>query len=360
MNKTFKVDFVGRYTNPEMFTSGTGRYFLELYKRLGSVLDIKIIDNSLYKLPFFKYTISSEIYKLKVLREHRRDSVMHILSNIDMSRLYRIYSDNTIVTCHDMVPFIYPEYYIGDKSALYEMIRAKKIITVSKASKNDIEKYLKIPSEKIQVILQGVSNEFQPIKLEKNDIFVKHNIPRNRDIILYVGDEQPRKNLSILIKSFYKLKKINTNVMLLKVGKSGWPGSRDLLKKLIFNLKLEKDIFFIDYVPFEDLPKLYSIASLFVFPSLYEGFGIPPLEAMACGVPVITSNTSSLPEIVGDAGSMVDPCDIDELTKAMNEIIITDGLRKDMIKKGLERAKLFSWDKTAKETLKVYEEVYNE
>lgn len=120
---------------------------------------------------------------------------------------------------------------------------------------------------------------------------------------------------------------------------------------------LQNDVIFTGYISDGDLPALYNAADLFVYPSLYEGFGLPPLEAMACGCPVITSNTSSLHEVVGDAGIMVDPYDVDRLADAMHKVLSNDGLREDMIKKGLERAEMFSWEKTARETLKVYEEV---
>ena len=127
--------------------------------------------------------------------------------------------------------------------------------------------------------------------------------------------------------------------------------------KTVRQLGLQKEVIFTGYIPDGDLPSLYNAADLFVFPSIYEAFGLPPLEAMGCGVPVITSDRGAFPEVVGDAGIMVDPYDIDGLAKAMHEILNNDGLREDMIKKGLERAKLFSWEKCAKEVLEVYEEV---
>ncbi|MEA3458002.1 MAG: glycosyltransferase family 1 protein, partial [Candidatus Thermoplasmatota archaeon] len=128
----------------------------------------------------------------------------------------------------------------------------------------------------------------------------------------------------------------------------------------INKLNLQNDVVFTGYVSDEDLPALYNAADLFVYPSIYEGFGLPPLEAMACGTPVITSNTSSLPEVVGDAGIMVDPPDVDRLADAMHEVLTNEGLRANMIKKGLGRAEMFSWEKCARETLEVYEEVYGE
>ena len=116
---------------------------------------------------------------------------------------------------------------------------------------------------------------------------------------------------------------------------------------------------FTGYLPDEDLPALYNAADLFVYPSIYEGFGLPPLEAMSCGCRVITSNTSSLPEVVGDAGIMIDPYDTDALTSSIYEVLTNNELRADMVKKGLERAKMFSWEKTAEETLEIYKDVCN-
>lgn len=140
------------------------------------------------------------------------------------------------------------------------------------------------------------------------------------------------------------------------VGGKGWKYTEifDLIK--IF--KLKDDVIFTDYVPDNDLVKFYNIADLFVYPSLYEGFGLPPLEAMACGCPVITSNISSLPEVVGDAGLMIDPNDVENLTESMHEILTKEGLKEDYIKKSLERAKMFSWKKTAEQTWETYMETY--
>jgi glycosyltransferase involved in cell wall biosynthesis len=139
------------------------------------------------------------------------------------------------------------------------------------------------------------------------------------------------------------------------VGRLGWKYNKifDTLEEL----HLKDDVIFVGYVPDEDLMKLYNTTELFVFPSFYEGFGLPPLEAMACGCPVITSNTSSLPEVVGDAGILVDPHDPKALANEMQNVLINESFRADLSKKSLERANLFSWKQTAKETWKVYEEV---
>lgn len=141
---------------------------------------------------------------------------------------------------------------------------------------------------------------------------------------------------------------------MLKIGNPQWPKAREKLEKLIKELNLKEDVIFLGYVPTEELPKFYNAADLFVYPSLYAGFGLPPLEAMACGTPVITSNLSSLPEVVGNAGIMINPYDKNQLVKAMYKVLTDKNLRENLIKKGLERAKIFNWEKAARETLRVY------
>jgi len=143
---------------------------------------------------------------------------------------------------------------------------------------------------------------------------------------------------------------------LILIGSLGY-GSEEILKT-VEELGLSKHVIFLGYVPDQDLIKFYNTADLFVFPSLYEGFGLPPLEAMACGCPVITSNTSSLPEVVGNAGFTLDPVDYDSFAEAMYQILTSETLKNEMRDKSLERAKMFTWDKTASETWKVYEQVF--
>jgi glycosyltransferase involved in cell wall biosynthesis len=160
-----------------------------------------------------------------------------------------------------------------------------------------------------------------------------------------------------LIQAFHNLKnKERLPHKLVIAGKKGWL-YREIFKT-VDTLGLAGDVKFTGHVPWEDLPFLYNLAEIFVYPSFYEGFGLPPVESMACGCPVITSNTSSLPEVVGDAGILIDPRDKEGLSKAIHETITDDDLRRRMRTKGLQRAKRFSWERCARETLKVYEEVY--
>jgi glycosyltransferase involved in cell wall biosynthesis len=268
-----------------------------------------------------------------------------------------------ILTIHDLTPLLYPHTHMKHSVIIWnstlKLIKNKIdiIIADSQNTKNDCIKYLNIFEKKIKIIYSAADEIYQPINNKreiKEEIYKKYNV--EIPFILYVGTLEKRKNIPTLIKAFYKLKKMNIPHKLVIVGGRGW--LYDDIFKTVEALKLQKDVIFTGYVPKEDLVKFYNLADLFVYPSLYEGFGLPPLEAMACGCAVITSNTSSLPEVVGDAGILVDPYNVEELAKIMYEVLTNEGLRKELSKKGLERAKLFNWRKTAEETWKVYEEVY--
>jgi glycosyltransferase involved in cell wall biosynthesis len=218
----------------------------------------------------------------------------------------------------------------------------------------------RISEKKIEVVYLGKSRDFQPItdKSSIDNFREKNNL--KRDFILYVGTLEPRKNITGLINAYRLFKDMTPylNYALVIGGGKGWMYS-DIFE-LIEKLSLMNDVIFLGYVQDKELPILYNAAKLFVYPSLYEGFGLPVLEAMACGVPVITSNTSSLPEIVADAGIMLDPLDINALAKAMHNVLMDDSLRHSLIEKGLKRAENFSWEKTAAMTMNIYRKVLSE
>ena len=265
-------------------------------------------------------------------------------------------------TICDLSLLLFPETHrkssvIMHKLLFYPAVKnLDKVITISENSKRDIMEHLKVPEEKIRVIYVAADEQFKP--LEEEDVAeIKREYNLDFPFILSLSVLEPRKNLPILIKSFHKLKNQGLGHRLVIGGGKGW--KYENIFRTVEELGLDKEVIFLGCVPGEDLPKLYNAADLFVFPSLYEGFGLPPLEAMACGCPVITSNTSSLPEVVGDAGVMVDPYDVNGWAEAMDRVLLNKGLKQDMRERGLERAKMFSWEKTAKETLRVYEEVYN-
>ncbi len=237
-----------------------------------------------------------------------------------------------------------------------EAAGADRIISVSESTRQDLINLYKIDQEKIKTIYLGVGEEFQKLKVdssvggEKLKIKEKYRLPDK--FVLYLGTIEPRKNIIGLIRAFELLKDKNSDLAdlwLVIAGVKGW-----LYDEIFEEAKKSKysgRILFTGFIEPADKVYLYNLASLFVYPSLFEGFGFPPLEAMACGVPVITSNISSLPEIVGNAGLMIDPYNISELAWAMEEVLSDAVLREELASRGLERARIFSWDKCAGETL---------
>ena len=278
-----------------------------------------------------------------------RQDLAFLLELIDLKK--------TIVTCHDIIPIAYyhtqnPIWKLNAKG----LRKAEKIITVSEFSKKDIIKHIRYPEDKIEIIPPAVNHNLYYQNRNKS-ILKKYGIKEDEKVILYVGAEEPRKNIQVLINSFDKLKSKISQIKLLKVGTPNYLRVREKLLKQIESLNLQKDVIFAGYVPESELAKIYNAVDLFVFPSLYEGFGIPPLEAMACGTPVITSNSSSLPEVVGDAAIIIDPYDANKFAEEMYEVLTEDGLREEMIRKGLDRSKMFSWEKAARKTREIYEQV---
>ena len=264
-----------------------------------------------------------------------------------------------VVTIHDLSSLLYPGSHTLSHRIHMSLIpasakKARKIIVPSLSVKKELEEQLGVPQEKIAVIHEGVGEEFiiisDQVKLAK--IKQKYGLPDK--YILYVGTLEPRKNVEKLIEGFNSARKNMEGYKLIIVGKRGWQD------QTIFNkvtaLKLENEVVFLGYVPDEDLPALYNLAQAFVYPSLYEGFGLPVLEAMACGTPVITSNLSSLPEVAGEAGILIDPMNIEAIAEALQKVIAQKGLGADLRAKGLDRAKAFSWKVCAEKTLKVYQE----
>jgi len=265
-----------------------------------------------------------------------------------------------ILTIHDLTPIIFPETFPSHiaRSWVFFLSIIKKqvdfIIVDSYNTREDCIKYLGISENKIGVTHLAADSRYCPLKYNiKEDLERDYNI--NYNFILHVGTVEARKNIISILKALYKVKKMGLNYKLVNIGAMGWKHEKILEE--IQKLNLEKDVIFPGYVPDEDLIKFYNVADLLVYPSLYEGFGLPPLEAMACGTPVISSNTSSLPEVVGEAGIMVDPMDVGALTESIYRVLTNPNLQEDMRKKGLERSKMFTWEKTAKETWKIYEMV---
>jgi len=238
--------------------------------------------------------------------------------------------------------------------------RASHIIAVSQNTKSDLMKYLNIPENKISVIYNGVDhNIFKPY--QPYDLRPHHTILRtlhHKPYILYVGSERRRKNLGRLFEAFARLKGEFPQLKLVKIGGPGRSEQfrSDTLKRLSA-LGITEDVIFVEHISEVDLAYYYSSAALLAYPSLYEGFGLPLLEAMACGCPVVSSNTSSLPEVVSEAGIMVNPYRTRRLAQAMRQVLTDKQLRDKMVRRGLEQSTKFSWERTAGLTLDVYNKV---
>lgn len=271
----------------------------------------------------------------------------------------------SVVTIHDMAPFLFPESFTAMQRAhlkfhfRHAAKNANKVITVSEQSKTDIVNILGIDDTKVVSIPNGVSDEFckinDPERLEA--LRAKYQLAKN--VILCVGTLQPRKNIDVAIRAFSQLKKQkDTPHQLVIVGRTGWLW-KDIVR-LVAELNMEKDVVFIGAAEDNELPLFYNIAEVFLNPSSYEGFGLTCLEAMACGTPVIAANVSAFPEVVGDAGILVTPKSVEELAHAMSDVLYNNSLKGELIKKGLERVKRFSWAQTAEKTIDVYKQIIGE
>jgi len=271
-----------------------------------------------------------------------------------------VFPYKTVVTIHDLNFLRFPKSFtLRTYLALATQIRlsaqkADAIIAVSESTKLDIVEMLKIPEKKVTVIYNGVNERFKSPQKQMDVKVIKQKYGLD-NYILCVGSIVPQKNLVRLLNAFALLKKSNTIYQLAIVGGSAWK-SEAVLKE-IKRLNLSREVIMTGYVSDDDLPLIYSGATVFVYPSLYEGFGLPVLEAMACGTPVITSNVSSLPEVSGSAAILVDPYNIDEISEAMRRVVQDKNLQQELIDKGLEQVKKFSFNKMAKETFIIYEQL---
>jgi glycosyltransferase involved in cell wall biosynthesis len=234
--------------------------------------------------------------------------------------------------------------------------QADRVLTVSEASKRDILQYFRIPEEKIVVIHNAIDERFNQPPTPEEVERVRERYQLNDPFVLYAGNIKPHKNLERLIEAFHMFRRPGfEQVKLLIIGDE--ISKYATLRRAVHRHKLHKHVRFFGFVPDQTLAVLYRLAAVFVFPSLYEGFGLPPLEAMASGAPVITSNVSSLPEVVGDAAVLIDPRSPESIADAMRRVLSDDALRLRMIERGLLRARHFSWERSIRRVHEIYEEV---
>ncbi|MBU1006042.1 MAG: glycosyltransferase family 4 protein [Candidatus Omnitrophica bacterium] len=265
------------------------------------------------------------------------------------------------VTVHDTSPISNPEWFTKKERLIFKFLgnsikKADKIITVSEFSKHELLEHFMVDQKKISVIYNGVNEIFKPDteKIFSAGIKTKYSLPD--DYILCVSRFNSRKNISLLIKAFSIFKKNNkNNIKLILVGAND--GKSENLKALADSLCITSEVIFPGYIAYSDLPAIYASAALFVFPSFYEGFGIPPLEAMACGIPVIVSDIPVFSELLGDSAIKIDPHSEENLASAMEKVIFDGNLRENLINRGIKTAEKFKWQKTAEKTLELYKEI---
>jgi glycosyltransferase involved in cell wall biosynthesis len=268
-----------------------------------------------------------------------------------------------IVTIHDCIHLRFPQYlpnrlgYAYARAALWMAThRSNRVLTVSEASKRDILRYFRISPSKIDVIYNAIDERFGETPDPDDVVRVRDRYQLDGQFVLYAGNIKPHKNLERLIEAFHTFRRGQfEHVKLLIIGDE--ISKYATLRRAVHKFKLHKHVRFFGFVPDQTLAILYRLAGVFVFPSLYEGFGLPPLEAMASGTPVITSNVSSLPEVVGDAAVLIDPYEPNAIAEAMRRVLSEPSLRADLRERGHQRVREFSWERSVARVREIYSEV---
>jgi glycosyltransferase involved in cell wall biosynthesis len=355
--------------------AGLGRYTQEL---MAALLDIDSeneyiafynrpseaqVDPPLDRLPHLTTDLRTKPWRMSALLAHfARTSQDRLFPEVDLFHgtdhlLPRLTRLKSVFTLHDLVFCFYPQTHKPLNRWFLTLMMprflraADAVIAVSESTKRDAIQTYGIDEAKITVIYEGVSSRFRRASPEAIAA-VRHKYGLPDQFFLSLGTIEPRKNLTSLLEAYHALRNEGSSLGLVIAGKKGW------LYSGFFNrmreLGLERDVLFPGFVPDQDLPALYSAADLFVFPSLYEGFGLPVLEALACGTPVVASNASSLPEVAGEAALLVDPSSVEALVTAVKAVVGNRRLREDLHERGPKQAARFNWQTAARETLAVY------
>ncbi|MCC6795644.1 MAG: glycosyltransferase family 4 protein [Candidatus Hydrogenedentes bacterium] len=300
------------------------------------------------RLRYDQWGVRADIYSFEA-------DVVHYPANVGSV----IPLDNMVVTIHDMTFFLHPEWYTRERAMYYKWAVARsarnaaRIIAVSRATMNDIIEILKIPADKIEVVNQGADERFAPAtENEKQSAREKYKLPHS--YVLYYGTIEPRKNLERLIEAWSSIAdKVDNHLVI--AGRTGWKTQpiTDCANRSPHRARIH----FPGFVADDDLPAVISAADIIALPSLYEGFGNAIQEGMACGVPVLTSNNSSMPEVAGGAAVLVDPLDVESIADGLCHLLEDTNLRAECISKGKNRAAQLSWTKTAEGALRVYRSV---
>jgi glycosyltransferase involved in cell wall biosynthesis len=305
-----------------------------------------------------QYSIAEQISVPFAVRRERLD-LFHATHYV----LPALTPSKSVVTIHDCIHLMFPEYmrhrlgYVYARASLYTAVhKSDRIFTVSEQSKRDILKFFNVPPDKIIVTPNAIDDRFSVPPSEEHVVQTRERYQLSQSYLLYVGNIKPHKNLERLIEAFHLVRSQGRSELeLIIIGDE--ISKLQSLRRAVHKYDIHRSVRFLGYVPDKTLAVLYRLASVFVFPSLYEGFGLPPLEAMASGTPVVTSNVSSLPEVVGDAAVLVDPYSAEAIADGILAVLRSTHLREDLRARGLERAQEYSWARSVQRVREIYREV---
>jgi len=355
------------------YHSGIGRYGRNLYRELLKLppplqitlgLDEKLLGrlrNEISSSPdcvLFNAPIYSLLEQWRGSHLCRRYQERFDLFHFPHYNIPWLLSPKTVVTCHDLIHFVFPQYSHPAKLFFARRLlkrvanKAKRIITVSEYTKQDFLRFFPQARDKLTVIYNGVGNEFRP--LADNQVAEFKRKEGLGDFLLFVGNLKPHKNLPALIAAYARLKDRYSGLKLIILSQKVY--NKDI-SRAISHWKVDDGVVIHQPASLEELILYYNAAQLLVFPSLYEGFGLPPLEAMACGTPVVASKTSSIPEVVGESAIMIDPKDIESITAGIEQGLTDSSLREKLKNTGQVRAQRFTWEKTARQTWQIYRDM---
>jgi len=308
--------------------------------------------------PSPNYSLREQVHVPWVLRRERPD-VFHAPHYV----LPPAVRCRSVVTIHDCIHLMFPQYLPNRLALTYARgsirmaaKRATRVLTVSESSKRDILRFVDVAASKIDVIYNAYDERFGVEPREEDVVRVRERYQLHDEFVLYAGNVKPHKNLERLIVAFDQVRKRGLeHLKLVLIGDD--ISKYAALRRAVHSHQLHKYVRFLGYLPEETLAVMYRLAGVFVFPSLYEGFGLPPLEAMASGTPVVTSNVSSLPEVAGDAAVLVDPYDPSAIADGIERVLCDERLRRDLRARGLIRARQFSWEASVARVREIYGEV---
>ena len=340
---------------------GVERISTDLAKELPQRINYKIYSYKMPKNPLIsRFFYIYLFYPFKVLYSlYTSHEIIHIYSQGYAHLAYYVPHNKLVITCCDIIPFIMadPHDFWGScaiRHTFTGLKKARRIIAISSSTKNDLIRYLHIPEEKIIVIYPRIDEIFKGLDSKRILNIKKTQFPK-RKLILYVGSYLPNKNLPAVLQAFQKAKRKMNNLTLVIVNEKNKLPSE--YKTLIESLNIEKSIHFTGYVSDQKLVELYNMADVLLFPSLYEGFGLPVLEAMRCGTPVVAARNSSLQEI-GDEAVLFTGNTAEELAGSIEELLsFSNHQRVQLIKKASHWEQQFTWDKTAQQTIEVYKKM---